>query len=193
MFACTSPMSSVAELKSKEIYSEPVVGTSIPTKTIIHYDDDTAREYDLVEMKYIDRIWDAHRAFLLFGAKPCVECDAPRSIYMLDPTDDNLRQGIRHYQYPGVISEFDTGLVVRNIRAFVGNCLNNSDRVFIHITQHNGKEMQTFMESQLVSTINGHLTETQLQPKFDFLSLNKRFKFPPSCKEIPPINRQAEP
>ncbi len=126
------------------------------------------------------------------SARPCTECDAPQSIYLIDPEDDVSSRGVRRYDYPGTIREFSTGAISREVRVFVGNCLSENERAFVYLSQLFGETKQSESEDRLIRVLDNHLTEETLSQGFNIKALIETTE-KQLCREISPLNRQAEP
>lgn len=166
---------------------------------IIHYSGGQRFETALIRVEHLGELPARSKApFLILAGYGCNDCDINRALYIHSPSDGPIQGGSHpRYTYPGSLTEWETpnpeGEIIEHSRAFVGECVANTDPVVLWVIDTPSIEGQPTQRAEIVRVEADTLRLDSLEDPPSVLHAAERGVRSRLCREIAPLPQMREP
>ena len=151
---------------------------------------------NLYDLKYIGYLNSGKEfPYFVFSGRTCQNCDENISIFIHSPSDGPIHKEtkLKRYLFPGRLYDMETGKLILESRAFIGNCLPEKSNIVIWY-QNSLDELGKWKKSVYIVEVSGNkLEEYMITDSLPDIEVTLKLVSKKICYEIPGLNQTTEP
>ncbi len=149
---------------------------------------------EIYEQKLIKRVDSGRKSWLIASGKPCDNCDANLSIYLIPIVNQNHTDTLfTSYVYPGKIYDYETDSLIFESRLYIGDCFKVGQQKMVWLQKektNDGSWIESIYEIQFFENNfkESHIYDFE-KTRFNYAT-NLQTEF---CLEVPGIEQTSAP